>query len=980
MASIADELVGKIDQCLKENYQTEIFKQLDLEIEQMLQIVAAIHTFYSLPAETRTSHSQISDFKNTLLVQIDGIKPKPEALDLAIEHENFLNSLYAIFQNIPDSKTELQKPARFIADIDDPSWLKTLKLGKRIGFLISNIPNSLANPFRKNKKKKPYWLHKIPLQNLAKKNLMIETILDLQQITASYYSAITSQYVEIKSWEEQLDKQETEHTSFTEEEVLAFKATLTSELTSQLDNLTAAYPEQFLLAYEKAGTLELPARRLADEIISSKIETAKSKWSAFDLSWKNTNYAFFEEWRLDLNINLLKHNTLGSLTEFQTAQFKKIDDYIGPEMDEIKLFIEEGIKTVGVEHESFQKELKRLNYQAVKKLDKEVVPRLCDKLSNQTVINLINKLEVSIDQQVEHLSDERIIVKTDRYDSPMKSEDLHIISPHELIAFEKLPRFKKRINKIKQDSFASLENTADHVKDLDHVITFSLSSAIAALDNEEDADQAVSIATEGLKRAAARLDEERTTLNQSIAANGEALEAAVNDFCQDIMELTFNENVRELRLRITKAKAAKQAKEVRLKLEQKMTARKKNLKLILLRGYNATRHSVSALSEKFVLTAKKAEISKQVSDFLLESQQAIDKLPLIYKRLYQIEALEDLELFEGRQEELSTLKKAFDSWGKGHYAATVILGEKWGGLTSFLNYALHEARFPYTVTRLAIRGNECSEEHFIQTMRSLFKKETFQTVDDIINHLNDSPKRVVVLEDIQNLYQRKVHGFGAMVLLFQLINKTYKNVFWVTSTTIYTWSYLQKTININEFFSYTIELKTLTDEQIISIIWKRNRISGFKILFEIDQSIADDKKFIKMDEDEQQEFLRNKFFSDLNVFAQSNISLALIYWLLSTKEIDESTITIGTFKKPNLNFLNVLSMNKLYALHALILHDGLTVTQLADVLNVTHNYSDLTLLALLEDGLLAKTGEQFMINPIVYRNTISLLKSRNLIH
>ncbi|MEP2025690.1 MAG: hypothetical protein ABJH98_04150 [Reichenbachiella sp.] len=980
MTPIAEELVGKIDKCLKKHFQTRITELLESEIDDMLLIVEQVNSYYALSLKKRSSDAQLAKFKSELLDRIEPLWPKPESNDLAVLHESFLHDLQGILEEVPIYRTIAQSRERFFVVDHDQTWVKIFKIVKRLGYFLTSLPNDLANLFRKEKEEKPYWKHEIPLRNLAKKHFFAQLILDLQEISGLYYSELAKQYYDLKEWEEKLNQGASDAPKHTSEDILNFKSELIQSLKKKIKGITRPNAEKFELEYEKAGTFELPEARLSQEITTKKIESAKSHWSLNDLEWRNTNYALFEEWRMDLNIHLLKHKTLASLHEFQSAQFKKIDDYIGPEMDEIKSFIDESIGSLSKEHESIAKELKRLNYQAVKKLDKEVVPRLCDKLSNQTIINLINRMEVKIANQVAELSDERVIVKSGSYGAPIKSTELNVISPHELIAFETLPAFKKQVELIKQSSFSSLEKMVENVKDLDHIITFSLSSGIASMDQQRDPQEAISIAEEGLKRAATRLIEERNQLNEAMVINGNELETAINTFCDGVMELTFNENVSQLRLRITKAKATQQAKEVRQKLEEKMTTRKKRIVLFALAGYNDLRHGLSRLSENFVLTAKKPEISKQVSDFLLESRQAIDKLPLIYKRLYQIEPLEDLELFEGRKDELNTLKKAFDSWQKGHYAATVVLGEKWSGLTSFLTYSLHQGQFPFTITRMKMVDNGCNEDHFMQLMRSAFKEDSFESLDDVINYLNSSSKRVVILEDIQNLFQRKVHGFEAMQLLFQLVNKTYKNVFWVTSTTVYTWSYLQKTININEYFSYVIELKTLSSEQIINIIWKRNRISGFKIQFETDASSADDKKFKKLNEAEQQQWLKKKFFSELNSFAQSNISLALIYWLLSTKEVDDSTITVGTFKKPNLNFLTVLAMDKIYALHALVLHDGLTIEQLAQILNVTVKNCELTLLALLEDGILVKTDENYMVNPIVYRNTISLLKSRNLIH
>ncbi|MEO9964972.1 MAG: hypothetical protein ABJF11_04240 [Reichenbachiella sp.] len=980
MASKEDEILNRISRCLNECYLEVVSDRLIAETEQMTLMIEQVEAFYALPESSRASNSQITEFKSRWLAHIQTQWPQPQAIDFINTHEALLSGLNEIFEGIPKSKKKEQKSERFTIQKNDSIWTRMLKFIKRIGLGIGHIPLIITNLFRKNKKPKQYWTHEIPLRNLTKDHFLINTLNGLSEATQLIYRGLAAQYISIKRWEETL-AQGNGVESIKPVAIDDFRNNLLDNIAQLLNEITQKNQQGFNHDIEKAGTMELPGRHLSDEIITKRYEQAEAAWTNYDLHWKNTIFAVFEEWRLDLNVHLLKHKTLSNLEDFQQAQFKKMHEYVRPELNGISSFIEEGLKAIEKPQETIQKELKRLNYQAVKKLDMELVPQLCEKLSHQSVINLINKLEVNIDQHIEVLSDERVIVKSDAFDSPIKTSDLNKISPRELITFEMLPGFKSKINTIKQSSFSSLQNTADHVKDLDHIITFSLSSAISTLENHpEKEEEATSIAVEGLKRAQTRLLEEQTILDESITSNSEQLESAINDFCGDIMELTFNENVRELRMRVAKAKAAQQALQVRRKLEEKILERKRNLTLVLLGAFNKIRHRWNVIAEDFILTAKKPEITKQVADFLLESQQAIDRLPQIYKRLYQIEPLDDLELFVGRQEEFLTLKKAFESWGKGHYAATIVVGEKWGGLTSFLNYAVANARFTHTVTRLAVVDNGCSGEHMIHILRKIFKNDEFTTLSDVIKYLNESPKRIVILEDIQNLFLRKVDGFEALEQLFKLINETNKNVFWISSTSIYAWAYLKKTIFINEYFSYEISLKSMTNEQIIDIIWKRNRISGFKIRFEAQPELAEDKKFSRLDEEAQQQLLKKKFFSELNVFAQSNISLALIYWLLSTKNVDDSSITIGKFKKPNLNFLTILSMDKLYTLHAIILHDGLTETQLAQVLCITPKASSLTLLALLEDGIIINTNGIHLINPLVYRNTVSLLHSRNLIH
>lgn len=973
------DLDVQIQNILESTFLRTLNEHLNNDFASVKSIMDDIHRFYIDSANSKPTHAQLTIYKSALLNKISEIWTKPNPEDFREVYDSFVVQLNELFETLPVQVTVEQSADRFKILPEDVQWTRLMKNFKKSAFKISKLPLNFGNLFRKKKRSISFWRHRVPLRNLARKHFLADLINDLNGLIELYLPALAQKYINLKSWEERLANGEN-RIEITTKEIAIFEQSIIEEITKQCKSTVQTNHEAFKDAYEKVGTFELPGGKLSDSKIEKALDEACAKWSDQYLTWKNTVFAVFEEWRLDLSILLLKHSIHARMLEFRKAQTKKVNEFVRPEFDAVKEFIENGIQAITKPDDSIQKELKVLNYQAIKKLDKDLVPKLCEKISNQSVINLINHLEVSIEQQVDGLSDERVVVKTDTYDRPVQSAELNHISPRELITFEMLPGLKSKIEKIKQNSFTGLQTTADNIKDLDHIITFSLSSSISSLNADGNEQQAQSIALEGLKRAQLRLQEEREKLDESIETNADQLEIAINEFSQEILELTFNENVRELRMRLTKAKTTQQAQEVRQKFIERILRFRHNIALTFIRLYNDVRHTWSRISEKFILTAKKPEITKQVSDFLLESQQKIDRLPLIYKRLYQIEPLEDLELFEGREDEFFTLKKAFESWQKGHYAASIIIGEKWGGLSSFLTYALARAQFPYKVTRLVVNDNGYSREHLVSVFKKLLENDEFEEVTDIITYLNEVPHRIIVLEDIQNLFLRKIYGFEALQCLFQLINQTYKNIFWIASTTAYSWTYLTKTVNINEYFSYAITLKSLTDEQINNLIWKRNRISGFKILFEADAMQVNQRSFKKLNYEQQQIELKKKYFSDLNAFAKSNISLALIYWLLSTREIDDTSITIGTFKKPNLNFISMLSADKLYALHALILHDGLNLEQLSIVMQKSKMATELIILALLEDGVVIRKADVFMINPIVYRNTVSLLHSKNLIH
>jgi hypothetical protein len=951
----------------------------------MKQIINLVASFSKLPDTNQDYNQAKANYKSKLHAIVDNVWNRPEVEQFSVLYPKLISAFIPIFSNLDETIIQDQNRERFHQIESDIIWIKFLKFNKKLAFGIYGLPFRMANLVRKRKSKISYWSHAIPLKNLAITHFQAGLIFELQTVTRLFFTHINKQYLEIKNWENELSesvivKKKGSKTSLIKK-IDQFSIDLLSEIDETLIAILEKKSKQFGQDYERAGTLEFPNRHLSNRYTIKHLQTAEINWGKNRRDWKNASYALFEEWRSDLDIYILKYKALAELKEFQSGQIRKLGEFIDPEINAIRKFIEDASQSLELKQDSITKTLKKINYQAKKSLDKELVPRLCDKLSGHDITNLINKLEVNIRKSVEDLSDEHVIVKSTNYDNPIKSDDLASISPYELIAFETLAGFQEDLKLIKKELFSALDKATSGSTDLDHIITFSITTAIASIVEEGKSEQeALIIAKDGLRRALNRLNENRQGLESSMLENSHQLEEIVVKFCEKIMELTVNENVGELRLRITKAKASKQAEAVRVELSEKFKLQKSVVIDRITSGYEKLGSFLNALGDRFILTSKKPTLTKEVSDFLMESRIAIDRLPLIYRRLYQIEPLKDLELFVGRENELDKFKLALQNWNQGRYATTVILGEKWSGLSTFLNYAIKEMKMPYSVIRLAATENISTEEKFFEFFHGIYKNEKPVNLDQLVSLLNEGTKKLIVLEDLQNMYLRKVNGFIALQTLFELITRTNQNIFWVSTTTIYTWSYLSKTINISEFFSYNIEMENLTSEQMISIIWKRNRISGFNIQFEPSVDQAEDKKFSKLNHVDQQLMLKESFFEGLNEFAKSNVSLALIFWLLSTKGVDENTITIGSFNKPNLSFLKVLSMNKLHALHALILHDGLTCAQVSEVINITLTDAKLMLLAMIEDGIIFIRDDIFMVNSIVYRDTISLLKSRNLIH
>ncbi|MFY0606669.1 MAG: ATP-binding protein [Cyclobacteriaceae bacterium] len=977
-----EDIIGSLENEFHSIIENELFVSLSDEITEHFEKFEALqdklNQLYNTPS---ANESELSKKKyKTLELITDAWNPsKSESFsDFSPSYVEKLNNLV---QTLPEEIEGIQNESRFRKTSEDGLLLGLKKQTKNLVFQISKSPTRFANIFRKNSVPIARWSHLIPIRGMAHHYFLSGLCESLIKVRDEQYRVLSIAYQQIKTWEESITL-----------EMNVKVPDFTTDLKSKLDEIDTGIKQnakkQLELTLEKfhgslatVNTIEQKATRYTEFETAESYSKVDLSWQKHDRDWNHTFEALFEEWRSDLEISCLILGVRTDLGRYKAAQEKNLGAYIGPEIETIISFIEDTKKEIDEEKSPIATILKKANYQAQKSLDKVVIPRLVEKLSNRSIINAITNLEASLYRSLGKLTTERKTPKTPSdYMEPIESDEMTTISPFELITFEIAPALNNKIDTIKADLVAALGKNIEVSQDLDHMITFGLNSAIEVLNTNPDSQHDASVlALESLDRSAKRIEEIQIALNKAFEASSEQLSEALSEYSDSLLVLMENESVRDIRVRIVKAKALKQTEAYRQELKDQAKNRGKVLLSKIGERFTYVNSLIQEVRQKFILTAKKEAATKEVSDFLSSSQEAIEALPIIYRNLYRIEPLSDLELFVGRKNEIDQLIKAYQNWESGKLGSSIIVGEKWSGLTSLINYIEHESHFKRAVNR---KSCVTQEDHLLQvtTFFSELLDEKLLSVDEIAERLSDGPKRVIVFEDLQNLYLKKVGGFVGIKALLELISKTGKQVFWITTSTLYTYKFFQRTLQIQDVFSYIINLQKPTTKEVISLIEKRNRISGYHIQFTPTNEDEKSKKFLKLTEDQQQKYLEERFFKKLIDFSESNISMALMFWLLSTKSVDHNQITIGAFRKPDLSFLSTLSQEKILSLHQLILHDGLSIDAISQVSNMSKQNAFLNISMLLEDGILIHRDGSYLVNPLVYRSVINLLKTKNLIY
>jgi len=882
----------------------------------------------------------------------------------------------------------------------DAAWVAFVKPFKQAAFLVSRFPQKVSNLFRKEKKPISRWKQKIPLRRIMQHfflNQFIDKHLplfkEMQQLKCDAlnlkWSIDRDINVEIGLF---IEKEGNDA-----KELLAHIDTIAerNRIQEHIENLDRKYEQweklihenlnellnQFEFAVERVDTFELNR----SDFNLSKIQSGQKVYQNQHLrlfnGWRNTLFAQLDDFQLDIEFFHIKYSSLLQYYLLQNSLKMRIHKTIKGQMDRITEAFDQIVLKVEEESagaKAIEKRLLTEKNKLRRELDSKIIPQTVEEIYNQNLPYLLDRLENKIKQQLNKMKPKRIIYAQNEYNAPISKSDLSHFNPKELVLIDAYQRFIDQNKKLKSEVITKLESLQGTIKELSGIVDYNLDSAINSV--QEQAENSKTIALEGLERSRQKVTSVENGFSEVEDRIIEHLNKNLSAFNSALIELTDNENITNLRLKLAKAKAVKSTEAYRKNIINNIRSAAPTALRFLRAKLFQLNENLAQYLKLLGLREEKEELSAELSDFLSQSEIALEKLPYVYRRLYRIEPLSEEMFFEGRRQELRQIKAAYQNWQDGQFSNCCIIGEKGSGASSLLNFFLDDKDEKKVVRHKFFEAHH-SKEDFLAFFSNLLKKPKVGSLEELIEIMLNSKLEVIVLEDVQHFFLKKIKGFEALNLLFELMSQTSKKVFWCLEFTTYTWRYLKNTINIQRYFKHTINLSLLEENQIVELVLKRHRVSGYNLRFEPSTlSKADERKLKRMSTQEKQNYLQEQFFKRLNAFARNNISLALLYWIRSTQKVEENTIVIGELENMQFSFLKNLDEQYLFTLHNLLIHDSLSAEEHAQLFHQNIESSRMALMVLEDNGVLKNNKGRYYINRLLYRQTVDVLTTKNILH
>lgn len=375
---------------------------------------------------------------------------------------------------------------------------------------------------------------------------------------------------------------------------------------------------------------------------------------------------------------------------------------------------------------------------------------------------------------------------------------------------------------------------------------------------------------------------------------------------------------------------------------------------------------------------------RSLAEYLAKAVIEVD-LPFIYKRLFDDQFEIDERFYIPPKGLVNSIGNSLKDWENNLDANALIVGEKGSGKSTAIQLLIKNTfnKTGYKVNRLRFDQTFYTNEKLTEQVCKALNLNEASSIEEITDKINNRKKReIFIVENLHNAYVRNLHGFEALESFWSLMSSTKENLFWLVTTSRYSWKFFEKMSGADQYFSHITEADSLNKEEIERAIMTRHRATGYALKFEASQALKKSRALRKIidDEEKTQEYLRENYFTRLSNISEGNLSIAIIFWLQSIESFDENVFNIKPLEIADVDKLEIPSRNVLFTLAAFVIHDRLTTDEVALALHQSSQTSNLMLNRLKSKGILVKTDDGYLMNHLVYRQVIRLLKRRNIIH
>ena len=322
------------------------------------------------------------------------------------------------------------------------------------------------------------------------------------------------------------------------------------------------------------------------------------------------------------------------------------------------------------------------------------------------------------------------------------------------------------------------------------------------------------------------------------------------------------------------------------------------------------------------------------------------------------------------QSELEEIKSSFNSWRNDRKRGLVaIVGRRGAGKTELLNSFL-EMTDSFPIRRIKKERNKIC---FLEEFETHYQKK-FKDVSEIVFYLRTIETEIICIDNLHNSMFRDVNGYQNIKDILTIMQGTAHHHFWIVSCHHHAWTFLHSpAININlHIFRKEIVIKPKSFQQLQYWLVQRAEKLGFQLEF---------PNFTTIKTEEAKRRYQLSFWRVIADLSKGNPSIAELFWLDSLRKGDhENTIQMALYSIPKVETLKELQDTDYFVLASILLHDGLSIEELQETLQVSFAIVQSSCRNLLGLGLIHKPDSRYFIEPRWLASIEDILLTKRMIY
>ena len=378
------------------------------------------------------------------------------------------------------------------------------------------------------------------------------------------------------------------------------------------------------------------------------------------------------------------------------------------------------------------------------------------------------------------------------------------------------------------------------------------------------------------------------------------------------------------------------------------------------------------------------------------------KLPLVYRRLFSLKPLADLDLLEGRKLDVAFVKKHYAQWKNSQTGPLLLAMPDGSGRTSFMNVLTSSIFTDADVKPLNLPGRVRDDQEFADIVAEALAIEVAKPLN-----LNDLEAKIMemdrgtepcilVIDRFEHLLLCSPGGHELIERVLIFMSRTDNLIYWVINVSNQAWHFLEKTMSPSSGFISAYNVTRLQRQALEDIILKRHHRSGMSLHFRPNTSSKSFFEFPRSNSEEAlQETYRSAFFDRLHRLAGQNILLALLYWLRAVEfDAEKDTLFVNSITSINFSFLDTLDLPRVFTLKSFLTHGTLTLEEHQRVFKQTHTESTFILESLLNLRIIEPTtydpsepihfrieaNQPYRLHPLIVHPVMELLKRQHIVY